>query len=501
MIRLLLLIIFLAAGQLRGHIGSPNIVVQSRAGPYPVLVSIRPPEVIPGLAQIAVRVETNGVQKVEVLPVYFKAGRAGAPPPDEAKLVHGETNLYSAELWLMKTGAYSVDIVVHGEAGTGTLAIPVNAMATRTLEMSKPYALTLGFLGTLLLAGAVAIAGFTFRDSLLEPGQKPGKREKIKGWIAATITAVVLGGGTFLGKLWWDLEAADYRNNRLYKPVPVTAEARLEGEQTILRLSVDPQNRRGGWTRLIPDHGKIMHAFVVREPSLDAFAHLHPFSRSQNSFEAALPPVPAGTYRLYADVTHENGFAETLVSSFQSPAPVPLYASLWTNNLGEPICSSGWNAAQASALFLAPDPDDSWHVDNHVIKGPVYSLAGGTKLRWKKGTAPKSGRPHVMEFETLSESGAAQPVEPYMGMHGHLVVRKVDGTVFAHVHPLGNVSMASQSLLGSTNVIHTKHATSGTGPLAVTFPYEFPTRGKYRIWLQLKSAGLVRTGVFEADIE
>ena len=37
-----------------------------------------------------------------------------------------------------------------------------------------------------------------------------------------------------------------------------------------------------------------------------------------------------------------------------------------------------------------------------------------------------------------------------------------------------------------------------TGELA--FPYEFPKPGRYRIWVQMKPAGKVLTGVFDADV-
>jgi len=72
------------------------------------------------------------VHRVTVLPVFWRAGREGSPPPDEARLVRGETNLYSAQLWLMKPGAYSVDVTIEGARGKGTLVVPVNSMATNT---------------------------------------------------------------------------------------------------------------------------------------------------------------------------------------------------------------------------------------------------------------------------------------------------------------------------------------------------------------------------------
>src|SRR4051812_36314275 len=82
------------------HVGSPNIFFEGDAGPYPVRVMIRPPRVVPGLAEISVRVNTNGVSKISVLPARWDTGRKGSPPPDVCALVPGETNLYTAQLWL-----------------------------------------------------------------------------------------------------------------------------------------------------------------------------------------------------------------------------------------------------------------------------------------------------------------------------------------------------------------------------------------------------------------
>ena len=94
-----------------------------------VRVSIQPPEVVPGRAQINVRVHNETPEKVTALPVRWDAGRKGSPPPDIAQPVKGETNLYSTELWLMDFGAYSVFVDVEGSLGQGTAIVPLNSVS------------------------------------------------------------------------------------------------------------------------------------------------------------------------------------------------------------------------------------------------------------------------------------------------------------------------------------------------------------------------------------
>jgi hypothetical protein len=38
-------------------------------------------------------------------------------------------------------------------------------------------------------------------------------------------------------------------------------------------------------------------------------------------------------------------------------------------------------------------------------------------------------------------------------------------------------------------------------PADVTFPYGFPQSGEYRLFVQVKRAGQVETGVFDARVE
>ena len=95
------------------HVGSPDTVFEGAAGPYAVRVVVRLPGVVPGLADITVRT-TGGpaVQTITVLPLRGGRGTAALPPADTARAVAGTSDLYTAQLWLMQFGSYSVQVVV-----------------------------------------------------------------------------------------------------------------------------------------------------------------------------------------------------------------------------------------------------------------------------------------------------------------------------------------------------------------------------------------------------
>ncbi|MCI0539503.1 MAG: hypothetical protein L0Z50_30195, partial [Verrucomicrobiales bacterium] len=312
----LLALLFTTAPCAWAHIGSSNVFFEGKAGAYQTRIVIRPPGVVPGLAEINVRVLSGTAQRVTALPVYWNAGREGAPPPDVAERVRGETNLFSATLWLMTPGAYSVDITVEGNAGKGSVIVPVNSVATTRHDMRPWLSAILVALGALLFLGAVKLAGDAFGESILEPGVEFSKKLRWRARAAMAMGAIAFSLCLLFGKAWWDKEDRDYRSNRLYKPVPVSASVRTEKTQPIMRLTIDDAQARD-WAPLIPDHGKLMHLFLVREHRLDTFAHLHPVQRQATTFEVALPPLPAGGYTIYADVTHENGLCQTLTASVQ----------------------------------------------------------------------------------------------------------------------------------------------------------------------------------------
>src|SRR3989475_12094059 len=124
------------------------------------------------------------------------------------------------------------------------------------------------------------------------------------------------------GQAWWNAVDAAYRSG-LYQPLHAAATVRATATGNVLRFAIDDSSwatRQRQWTPLIPDHGHLMHLFLVRDGGLDAFAHLHPLPVDSTTLESTLPPLPVRTYRAYAAIVHESGDRETRVSSRDRPS-------------------------------------------------------------------------------------------------------------------------------------------------------------------------------------
>ncbi|MFL6196124.1 MAG: hypothetical protein ACJ75H_18235 [Thermoanaerobaculia bacterium] len=484
------LVLWVLASPAHAHVGSPNVFFDGDAGPYPVRVVVRPPAVVPGLAEVTVRLRDSGgkVDEVTTQPVQYQAGFKGAPPADVATPVPGAPGLWSSQLWLMVPSSYAVRVHVKGPAGEGEALVPVAAVPSRVLGMDRSLGIILAALGLFLFAGAVSIVGAAVRESVVPPGEAVDAARRSRARAVTVLAALLFALALWGGKRWWDSVDGRAREG-LFKPFAVRTAVNQESGRPVLGLRIADE-RSGEWTPLIPDHGKLMHLFLIREPGLDAFAHLHPVPRGREDFAAPLPPLPAGTYRLYADVVHESGFPQTLVATVKIPA----------------------GAGAAAGVGLAPDPDDSWRASEPLGRaanaGPKLSLLedGGSMLWHQEPLA--AGREATLHFEVRGRDGRPASLEPYMGMLSHAVITRDDGEVFVHLHPMGSINMAAQQAFevmereeegatpGMPGMDHGAHAKAS----AVSFPYEFPRPGQYRVWVQVKSGGMVLTGVFDTRV-
>jgi hypothetical protein len=421
--------------------------------------------------------------------------------------VRGETNLYNAQLWFMEGGAQSVEIEVAGSAGAGRVTVPVDAVARRVLTMPNGLGGILAALGVILVALFVSIIGAAVRESMLKPGDASSPRQRFVARVAMSIGTTVLLLLLWLGSRWWDSEAADYRNNRLYQPIEAVATIRDDNGRRTLRLEVtDPKFARSA--PLVPDHGKLMHLFLIREPGLDAFAHLHPIKRDRKTFDSDLPDLPPGRYRLYADVTHETGFTDTLTTAVE-------------------IAEAATKSGAANSPALRDDDDSSWVESRGEPRDGlnISRLTNQNQMKWFPPDRIVENAPVQLRFEVRDNDGKAVTLEPYLGMRGHLALRRDDGAVFTHLHPGGSASMAAMQLstLRSEGKLPLKAAFGADDPLcklpapsdsdqnwlagrsaadnsSVSFPYAFPKAGRYRLWVQVRITGEILTGVFDVEV-
>lgn len=474
------------------HVGSPDVFVETSAGPYRLLVTVRPPRVIPGSAEVEILAPPSGVTRVLMVPTPLTgAASRFAPTPQVAARTTNDTRLYTGDLWMMTAGAWEVRITVEGDQGTGTVAVPVPTLPQATLAMNPMLGAGLVGLMVLLAAGLVAIVAAMAREASLEPGATPTTRARRSGRVAAVITAIVVVAILWCGRAWWNVEASAYARY-VYKPLEATA---LVSPAGALTMSLqDP-----GWIALrrlddfVPDHGHVMHFFVV-SPALDRFWHLHPALDGDATFGQTLPTIPAGKYEFFADVVHESGIAETATGRLE----VPVFRGM--PPMGD---DSAWSAE-----------------DTPIAAGNVARLRDGGRMIWVRDRSPLHHRDLTVFTFRIEDAGGepATDLELYMGMPGHAVFIRRDRAVFAHVHPQGSAPMATMEIgqrslgasgsteagasgLRDTHVMPSMAGSVSTLPPTVSFPFGFPQPGEYRIFVQIKRHGNVETGVFDASVD
>src|SRR3954468_24171465 len=171
---------------LAAHVGSPDVYWSGKAGPYAIDVVVRPPQVVPGIAEILVRAPGAGIEHVTVRPVYWRAGSRGAPSADDAKRVEQTADMYAGRLWLMAGGSYSVHIGVEGRAGRGIAVVPVAAVATSQLRLSGGLRALLALLGALLVAGIVTAVYAAVGESQVPPGEALPNTRRRRARVAAS---------------------------------------------------------------------------------------------------------------------------------------------------------------------------------------------------------------------------------------------------------------------------------------------------------------------------
>jgi hypothetical protein len=509
------------------HVGNPDIYFQGAAGPYHLIVTIRTPQMIPGTADVEILSATPGISKITVVPLYIVGPGAKYPPVGDLLAQSREDPQYfSGKIWLMESGSWQVRVQIEGAQGAGELAVPVPAAARRTLPMQKSLGVLLFALMSLLVVAIISIVGAARREATLPPGELPTAERSRRGRWMMLGTAVVVFGILYFGNWWWNSEASAKARQMIYKPPPLDVALEPNGK-LLLKMGDSAWHRNRPetvMTNLMPDHGHLMHLFLLREPGLDRFYHLHPQiiplepgldANTGISFETDLPAIPAGRYQVFADVVRESGFPDTMTAEINLP-DIPGVALTGDNSAA---ASSPLPAGLTAANSNGGSNGTLMFTAGVVRDETAAILPDGYKMIWERGTAPFTAN-HFVWLRFRLETLDGKPVrdsEPYMGMAGHAEIVNSDRSVFAHIHPDGSIAMAALELTrknpttgdASTNAQAGANAGGEMGGMdmsmdprsaEVSFPYGFPKAGQYRVFVQMKRGGTIETGVFDTQV-
>lgn len=205
-------------------------------------------------------------------------------------------------------------------------------------------------------------------------------------------------------------------------PLPVA------GHELTLRLRLVDGATGRPVDDLVAHHGALAHT-VVTSSDGGFFAHLHPVRSAPGELMVRLRPDRPGRYLVHAEFERTGSGAQ----------------------LG-----SGEFTVQGDAV--APAGSGGEVAD---VRTPARLVAG---------------RAGTVEVHT-----AADDLQPWLGMAGHLVVRDGSGRFFAHVHELG--SMAAQDTPGAAGAVAPDETVAHHGPV-LRFTFTFPAPGRYLAWVQ-----------------
>jgi hypothetical protein len=472
------------------HVGSPDVYYEGNAGPYHLLVTIRPPAVVPGVAQIQVRCLGGDIDKIEILPLTMQGpGASLAPRPDTMQRSSSDPQLYDGNLWIMLRGSWKVQMAVYGKEGQSELAVPVAAVSLTAARMDRSIGALLAAFGLLLVAALISIVRAANGQAQLPPRQSPTSAVKRRAYAGMGIGTFVIVALLVIGDVWWGSEAR--ANEKMVYRVPQLKAALQPQDKLLVRLEnpnsagfTDP-DWQNAWAQiikmndLVPDHGHLTHLFLISTPNRQSFWHLHPAQTNIQEFVADLPAVPPGHYQIYADIVHSTGFPETQVGVIDLPSVA-----------GRPLRG-----------------DDSGGAGLAASNGTAQ-LSDGYRMVWERDSSPlRAQQAIVFRFRIEDKDGKpAADLENYMGMAGHAVFISDDGKIFAHVHPEGSVSMAAlamaQPAASASSSTSGAMSTMTMGPKSaeVSFVYGFPQPGDYHLFVQVERTGHVETGSFIAHV-
>ncbi len=179
-----------------------------------------------------------------------------------------------------------------------------------------------------------------------------------------------------------------------------------------------------------------MHLIVARR-DLTGYQHLHPTQAADGTWSAPIVVPAAGVYRVFADF-QRDGTKHVLAADLTVPG--------------------------AYAPVPVPAPSASSSADGFQIAIQHRPL--------------RAGKEEDLTFTLTRDGRPVDGIQPYLGARGHLVALRDGDLAYLHVHP------------------HDEQPRTGQ----IAFSADFPSAGRFRLFLQFQVGGVVHTAPFTIEV-
>ncbi|MER5632900.1 hypothetical protein [Streptomyces nitrosporeus] len=211
------------------------------------------------------------------------------------------------------------------------------------------------------------------------------------------------------------------------------------GRAAELRFAIEEEDSGRVVTAYRSEHGKELH-LIVASRDLTAYRHLHPVRAADGTWSAPVELPEAGGYRVFADF---------------APA-----------------------AKKDGRLTLGADLAVAGEADPEELPDTGRTVAvDGYRVTLRGGLRPGAGS--ELKLEVAKDGRPVTDLQPYLGAYGHLVALRSGDLAYLHVHPNGEPG----------------DGTTEPGP-EISFDVTAPSRGAYRLFLDFRHEGKVRTAAF-----
>ena len=263
------------------HIGLRYMVYEHKEGSIPLRVYLKLPESAPGIVDISFKSFTDNIDRISVNSELKGSVELGENSSHNIAIpVNGEESTFSSKLPLFKYGAYSINVEVQQNGKIEQVIIPVNFFASENLELDS-----IGLSVLFVTVFIVSFLGIFFIRNAYSYNRKKEFEKILKSknnsrFLQFAEIFIIIFMISYVSIKWWDERKTNYDQNNYFN-LKNNAKTVNNGKYDILKINiVDKKWINEKMPNLIPDHGKIMHMYMISD-DFRSLAHLH-LTRSED---------------------------------------------------------------------------------------------------------------------------------------------------------------------------------------------------------------------------